>query len=108
MAKFGYLYLRNGAWNGEQIIHAQWIQDSTRDYINQYPDYGYLWWIQNHEVNSVVVPVFYARGWGGQRITVIPDLDMVVVTTGGYYDETEIEGMHVDLLLMQSFLASAL
>jgi CubicO group peptidase (beta-lactamase class C family) len=108
MAKFGNLYLRNGNWNGEQVLPAQWIQDSIRNYISQSPDYGYLWWMSTPEVNDVPIPVFSAIGWGGQRIAVIQDLDMVVVVTAGYYDEYEKEALHVDGMLMRSFLASAL
>jgi CubicO group peptidase (beta-lactamase class C family) len=108
MAKFGCLYLRNGNWKGEQVLPAQWIQNSIRDYISQSPDYGYLWWISAPEVDNVSIPVFSAVGWGGQRIAVIQDLDMVVVVTAGYYDEYEKEALHVDGMLMRSFLASAL
>lgn len=83
MAKVGYLYLRRGQWEGKQLIPEEYLQASTRTQVVPgisvvIPDtYGYLWWI------STVGPYasFYALGYGGQTIYVIPDLDVVLVTT---------------------------
>ncbi|MHA1979091.1 MAG: serine hydrolase domain-containing protein [Candidatus Hodarchaeales archaeon] len=77
MAKFGFLYLNNGSWDGEQIISEEWIVNSTRSAssLNTATSYGYQWWIEPSR-NS-----FSARGYGGQFIVVIPDSNMVVVFT---------------------------
>ncbi len=83
MAKVGYLYLRRGRWEGQQLIPHEYLEASTRTQVVPgasvgVPDtYGYLWWI------STVGPYasFYAIGYGGQTIYVIPDLDVVLVTT---------------------------
>jgi CubicO group peptidase (beta-lactamase class C family) len=80
MAKIGQLYLNRGFWNGEQIIPREWISDSFKKAgYDQYDDeyYGYQWWIKS--INNV--NVFYANGYGGQYICVIPAHNMVVVTT---------------------------
>ena len=69
MAKFGYLYLSEGDWNGEQIIPAGWVEASTAE-----PHYGYQWWCLGNGG-------YAALGYGGQRIAVMPDLDMVIVVT---------------------------
>ncbi len=86
MARFGYLYLNNGKINSERIIAPRWINDSIEpipeynspdDFFNKDKGYGYCWWlstIQDHKVYS-------ARGRGGQSIFVIPDSDLIVVTT---------------------------
>ena len=47
--------------------------------------YGYSWWIHPTRHNGEKIDAFYAGGWGGQRIIVIPDLDAAVVFTGGTY-----------------------
>lgn len=112
MAKLGDMYLHNGSWKGQQIIPAWWIEESTKPYISATPDwenwdYGYKWWLYTYEFNSNQIELFSARGWGGQNIMVLPSLDMVVVTTAGYYDEPELE-FHIGVLLMQKILASAL
>ena len=82
MAKIGYLYLNNGIWEGKQIVSPEWIEMSTKKQVsmksgqNEYP-YGYLWWVALYEGH----PLFIAVGSGGQYIEVIPDLDLVIVTT---------------------------
>jgi len=72
MAKFGYLYLNNGIWDGDQIIPKDWVTKSTTNVIS---NYGYLWW-----VNSVF-EYYYAAGLYGQRIYVAPESNVVCVIT---------------------------
>ncbi len=78
MAKFGYLYLKNGVWNGQQIVPADWVQVSTAKHANTWDDrgYGYLWW-------QLYFGGYAALGQSGQEIIVLPDQDMVVVFTAG-------------------------
>jgi len=78
MAKFGFLYLNQGFWDGEQIISRDWIRESTRDQeTNIYGrySYGYQWYITLVDGH----PSFLASGYGGQIIGVVPELDLVVV-----------------------------
>ncbi len=75
MAKFGYLYLNNGEWNGKQIVPSAWVQASTQQTNSAH--YGFLWWLDTFESH----PIYFAQGLGGQHIVVVPDLDAVVVTT---------------------------
>jgi CubicO group peptidase (beta-lactamase class C family) len=84
MAKIGQLFLDRGVWGDEQIVPAEWVEESTLTHIrlDNFIGYGYQWWtIPRHGV-------FYASGWKGQSIFVIPDMDMVVVFTAslGDYD----------------------
>jgi CubicO group peptidase (beta-lactamase class C family) len=74
-AKIGYLYLRNGMWDGKQLVPADWVRESTRQHSK--PDwggdgYGYQWWLFKQGVYS-------AMGYGGQYILVAPAQDVVVV-----------------------------
>lgn len=78
MAKFGYLYLNNGIWDGEQIVPADFVAEATKTHhaVDGYTGYGYQsWW------TCLGTGVYYAAGIYGQRIYVVPDLDMVVVFT---------------------------
>ena len=81
LAKFGYLYLNGGRWDGTQVVPADYVAASTRP--QSYPsggpgDYGYQWWVTNQTpATTASVPM----GYGGQVIQVIPDLDLVVVIT---------------------------
>ena len=78
MAKFGFLYLNKGHWDGKKILSENWIETSTKDQItNIYGrySYGYQWYLTlvgGH-------PAFLASGFGGQIIGVVPSLDLVLV-----------------------------
>ncbi len=92
MAKLGYLFLSGGVWKDERIISGEWVEESTRKRASPLllaDGYGYQWWLKTYHAGSTSVDSFYAAGWGGQRITVFPSLDMVVVFTGGNYVEDE-------------------
>jgi CubicO group peptidase (beta-lactamase class C family) len=83
LAKFGFLYLNNGFWNGQSIVPEHWVKESTRQWMDtgnrMYGpiSYGYQWWIK--EVDGC----FSYRAWGrrGQFVVVVPELDMVIVVT---------------------------
>jgi CubicO group peptidase (beta-lactamase class C family) len=79
MAKFGYLYLNNGSWDGEQIIPLDWVQQTSETLVtfNNYSGYSYQWWTYPTDITNV----YSAQGFAGQFIFVIPSLDMVVVFT---------------------------
>lgn len=86
MAKFGYLYLNQGVWDGQQIIPAEWIEATTKRYIQVSEPLepwdlymGYLWWL--HEDG-----LYAAHGMKGQFIYVIPEFDLVVVFTSHISD----------------------
>jgi len=79
MAKLGYLYLRKGQWDGQQIVSPEWVENSTRTHadvdVNAHFGYGYHWF---------TVPEmegYAALGLGGQIVLVIPKSDLVIVST---------------------------
>lgn len=76
MAKLGQLYLNRGAWNGRQLLSAEWIDESTREH-SRWDElglkYGYLWWVIDEEERS-----FAAMGDGGNVIYVNPAKDLVI------------------------------
>jgi len=77
MAKFGFLYLNKGKWNNKNIISENWIEESTKDHVLRSENKGFgFHWVVSKRVNKLC---FEADGWGGQMISVIPELDMVVV-----------------------------
>ncbi len=88
MVAFGELYLHRGRAGGKQVVPEAWVDASfvprgRSDYSGQL--YGYGWWIRELGGRQV----YYAWGYGGQFIFVVPEEDMVVVTTsvstpGGY------------------------
>jgi CubicO group peptidase (beta-lactamase class C family) len=82
-AKIGYLYLKEGVSNGRQIISKDWIAKSTKNHVQAGSRrYGYHWWLLDTETSEPVSKpssLYAAMGNKGQRIYVIPELDMVVV-----------------------------
>ena len=102
MAKLGYVYLNDGIWQGERIVSEDWIRNSTQAYATTpwSSGYGYQWWLEKYQSGPRTFVSFYANGWGGQRIMVFPELDMVVVFTGGNY----IEGNPVDEIIERYIL----
>ncbi len=87
MAKLGQLCLNGGVWEGQRIVSEAWIAESTQKHVTHSTTsgYGYQWWLETYRVGSASVDAFSALGWGGQKIMVFPDLEMVVVFTGGNY-----------------------
>jgi CubicO group peptidase (beta-lactamase class C family) len=97
LARFGLLYLREGTWEGKQIIPQQWVKDSTNSYSNagESGGYGYMWWVAANGKHLPGIDLdegsFSARGSGGQFILVIPSYDMVIV----HRVDTDVPGKRV-------------
>ena len=89
MAKIGQLVLAGGHWNDRQIVSKAWIDASTSLKIKATDgmDYGYLWWLGRSRRNEREVHWAGALGRGGQSIRIVPELDLVVVVTAGYYQD---------------------
>jgi CubicO group peptidase (beta-lactamase class C family) len=90
LAKIGQLVAACGQWQGRQIAPAAWIDDSIAPQIGA-PDrlffYGYQWWLGRSLVDRREVAWAAAMGYGGQRLFVVPALDLVVAITAGHYGE---------------------
>ena len=98
MLKFGVTYLDEGQWHGEEIISSAWVEKSSTPYGNNINinipgedsgnnGYGYTWWTSKFDNSGLKTNMFRAGGWGGQEIMVFPEIDMVLVFTGGNYAE---------------------
>lgn len=83
LAKIGYLYLHGGVWDGKQIVSKEWVKESLTPHIDADDDgenfkYGFKWWL--YPLGGKFV--WMARGFGGQRLMVFPDEDLIAVFTG--------------------------
>jgi CubicO group peptidase (beta-lactamase class C family) len=96
MLKIGITFLNDGVWDGNRIVSDEWVRKSRTNYKNnsgiRVPlddtgknGYGYTWWTNSVDGGGRRYSLFQASGWGGQEIIVVPDLEMVVVFTGGNY-----------------------
>jgi CubicO group peptidase (beta-lactamase class C family) len=89
MAKIGQLVLSGGRWNDRQIVSGDWIATSTTSKIKATDDqyYGYLWWLGRARTEAGVVNWIGALGRGGQSIRIVPERNLVVAVTAGYYQD---------------------
>src|SRR5437016_2808263 len=89
MAKIGQLVLAGGRWNDRQIVSKAWIESSTAPKLKatDSQSYGYLWWLGRSLLNGREIHWVGALGRGGQSIRIVPELDLVVVVTAGYYQD---------------------
>jgi CubicO group peptidase (beta-lactamase class C family) len=100
MAKIGLLYLNGGKWENKQIISTQWIEASTRPYLDGKwagEDYGYQWWVNP-------AGFFSAIGMYGQAIYVVPEKNLVVVFTGDIRDKD----MYISGTLLKEHIVPAM
>ena len=99
MARFGYLWLRGGTWNGKEIVPAAYVKAAlTPSKVTNSPDYGFLWWLNTRQDNTkcasgpvsgnrdgcsnfpgMPATAFGALGAGSNTILISPDHDLVVV-----------------------------
>ena len=83
-AKFGLLYLRGGEWDGEQLISQDWVSTAqiphSQDENGTY--YSWQWWVTGDKYGT-----YWANGYEGQMISVIPSLDALVLRFGHTTDE---------------------
>ncbi len=79
-ARFGLLFLRDGMWKGKRLISSDWIKRATKPSKNN-PSYGYMWWLNKDKRKWEGLPetIYYASGFGGNYIIIIPDNNMVIV-----------------------------
>jgi CubicO group peptidase (beta-lactamase class C family) len=95
MAKIGLLYLNHGAWQEQQVAPADWVKTATTEHVPLEVGvegfapagevgYGYLWWTSRVDGDAA----YSANGSFGQRILVVPNRDLVVVTQANFTSTT--------------------
>lgn len=78
--KFGLLYLHNGNWNGEQIFAKDWVKYVATPTPTSNGIYGAQFWLNaDKHLKDVPKNMFFADGYQGQRVYILPDQDLVVV-----------------------------
>ena len=93
-AKLGLLYMRDGIWEGRRILPSGWAKSSTQPLVetNEKPfHYGYQWWVLPQGERRPA-DAYFAWGYGGQILLVVPKLDLIAVFTGwNIYDKPELD-----------------
>ena len=97
-AKFGYLYLRDGVWEGERLLPEGWVDFSrTNTPADNNNTYGAGFWVTSYgkepttdqAVRSPPWDAFNANGSEGQTIWIVPSRDLVIVRTGQMENTTD-------------------
>jgi CubicO group peptidase (beta-lactamase class C family) len=82
LAKIGFLFLHNGTWAGKQIVSADWVKQSLAPSVDagDRAKYGFQWWLFPQGDPQRLI--WAALGFGGQRLLVFPQENLMVVFTG--------------------------
>jgi hypothetical protein len=98
MAKIGYLWLNGGVWDGKQIVSREWVKAAVTPQMTETGEedvYGYGWWLSRDNDPFV----YSANGRGGQHIKIVPEWNLIAVTTGGGFDFAEIDPLLLPTLV---------
>jgi CubicO group peptidase (beta-lactamase class C family) len=96
MVKIGAMMLNKGMWNGKRILSEDWVDKCITPYpVNKNikipgedigkVGYAYTWWTKNFDYKGYSLTYVTALGWGGQKISILPELNLVIVFTGANY-----------------------
>jgi CubicO group peptidase (beta-lactamase class C family) len=80
LLRFGQLYLNGGRWNGTQVVPRAWVEASWQTYVQRTYrgfHFGYFWWHEDFGGRHA----YFAWGYGGQFVFVVPSIDLVAVAT---------------------------
>ena len=86
LARIGYLYLRDGVWEGARLLPEGWAAEATARHVSD-PGYGYQWWRPDYAGQVV----WAAQGFGGQALLVLPEWDVVAVINSWNLFDLEVE-----------------
>jgi CubicO group peptidase (beta-lactamase class C family) len=107
LARIGKLVLANGSWRSRQIVPQDWLEESfkTRFALLDGMEYGYQWWLGGGKQEGDE-RVIVARGNGGQRLVIVPALELAAALLCGNYnrpDQALLPGT-----VMREYIAGAL
>lgn len=107
LLKVGQMMLNGGNWHGKQIVSKSFVDTSLQAQVAIDDDttYGYLWWRKTYTVDGSDYQAIFMSGMGGNKVYIIPELNMVVVITSENFRERD---MHIlsERLLTEFVLGS--
>ncbi|MGM0473836.1 MAG: serine hydrolase domain-containing protein [Bacteroidota bacterium] len=85
-ARFGLLFLNNGVFEGDTVLSPAWVEYLQKEAPASDGTYAATFWLEEtepfHELRDVPDDVYFADGFMGQRIYIIPSEKLVVVRMG--------------------------
>jgi CubicO group peptidase (beta-lactamase class C family) len=104
-AAVGQLFLEKGRYHHRQIVSPGWIEHCVANQvqiaaIDPYADYyGYMWYTKTESVGKRSILVHFASGNGGNKIYLVPSLNMVIAITASAYNQPYRHQRSHDILL---------
>ncbi len=80
-SNFGQLYLQDGVWKGERILPEGWVKYSSTETPHSHGQYGAHFWME-HADPAFPQDAYYADGFEGQYVVIIPSKKLVIVRLG--------------------------
>lgn len=110
LLKVGQLALAGGVWQGKQIVPTQWIKRITSPQVTiEGPrSYGYHWYVYDTAIDGRRQHWFGGIGWGGQKLYVFPEAQVVVAMLCGNYSKPGPEQNRVNLAVLNEVVAPSL
>lgn len=81
-AKFGWLYVQKGNWKGEQLFAPEWVDYVSTATPSSKGKYGAQFWLNDGTLPDVPKSMFYADGYDGQRVYILPEQELVICRFG--------------------------
>lgn len=84
LAKLWYLFLRDGRWEGQQVVSPEWVRASVIPAVaaDDHPipgmQYGFKWWLPPNPTDSTLI-MWMGSGFGGQFPIAVPEQDLIVI-----------------------------
>jgi CubicO group peptidase (beta-lactamase class C family) len=110
LAKIGQAVLARGTWNGSRIVSEAWVDEATSPHVNGESlfFYGFHWWLGRSLVRRREIKWVSGVGYGGQRLFIVPELELVVVVMAGLYDNPVLQSIPGEVILRRYALSAAL
>lgn len=108
LLKLGQLYANGGVWQGRQVLPAAWVKAATAPHaqVDDHRNYGYFLWLYPYTANGVSHAAYQMAGSGGNKVVVVPGLDMVIVVTTTNFGAHDPHGIS-DKLIADYIVAAA-
>jgi CubicO group peptidase (beta-lactamase class C family) len=109
LLRIGQLMLSKGSWGGRQVVPASWVEACMTPAVSiaEGRRYSRQWYLSEQAVPAAkgALPMISANGNGGQRVFILPLLDLVVATLAGNYNMSG-QSIVPNLVLQQIVLAN--
>ena len=95
LVRIGQMVLMGGAWQGKQIVPTAWLQQSTTPSVTIEGNfrYGWQWYLSEVAIGASgrTERLVSGIGWGGQRLFLVPAVNLVVAMNAGNYGKPGME-----------------